>query len=186
MTSSARRPKRTSMSVSKMSNVTVGSAIVAAFIAAWIGGCSSQGTATSSNTAASGLIAARDRLVTDLHQCTQQYGYDPKLAQGIAESALAPHELQWRQCAYDATRVYEQANPAMKNQYEQLIAEDIEMTTAIQQGTMTRSQRRTRIEALIGQIKSAEEAQAKATATEQDRQMEQVRSVVENARGFGY
>jgi hypothetical protein len=73
-----------------------------------------------------------------------------------------------------------------EGQYDQLIAEDIAMTTAIQQGTMTRSQRRARIEGLIGQIKSAEEAQATATATEQARQMEQVRNVVESARGFSY
>src|SRR6185312_164433 len=163
-----------------MSNATTGLPILAVFIAALIGGCSSQGTATDS--AAGGSIAARDRLVADLHQCSQRYGYDPNQAQGVAENALAPRELPWRQCAYDAARVYEQANPAVKSQYEQLIAEDIEMTTAIQQGTMTRSQRRARIEELLGQIKSAEEAQAKATATEQDRQMEQVRNVVENAR----
>ena len=149
-----------------------------------IAGCSNQGPATDSP--ASGLIAARDKLVADIHQCSQRYGYDPTRVQGVAENALAPQELQWRQCAYDATRVYEQANPAMKARYEQLIAEDIEMTTAIQQGAMTRSQRRARIEALVAQIKSTEEAQAKATATEQERQMEQVRNVVESARGFAY
>jgi hypothetical protein len=176
--------KTTLSGVSKMSKATVGLPILGVFIAALIGGCSSQGTAADS--AAGGLIAARDKLVADLQQCSQRYGYDPNHVQGIAENALAPQELQWRQCAYDATRVYEQANPAMKSQYDQLITEDIAMTTAIQQGTMTRSQRRARIEGLIGQIKSAEEAQATATATEQARQMEQVRNVVESARGFSY
>jgi hypothetical protein len=176
--------KKTSGGASKMSNATVGFPVLAVFIAALIGGCSSQGTATDS--AAGGLIAARDKLVADIHQCSQRYGYDPNHVQGVAENALAPQELQWRQCAYDATRVYEQGNPAMKSQYEQLIAEDIGMTTAIQQGTMTRSQRRTRIETLVGQIKSAEEAQALATATEQERQMQQIRNVVESARGFAY
>jgi len=170
--------------ISKMSNVVLRSTILAVFIMASIAGCSSQGPATDS--AAGGLIAGRDKLIADVHQCSQRYGYDPTRMQGVAENALAPQELQWRQCAYDAIRVYEQANLAMKAQYEQLIAEDIEMTTAIQQGAMTRSQRRARIEELIGQIKSAEEAQAKATATEQERQMEQVRNVVESARGFAY
>jgi hypothetical protein len=51
---------------------------------------------------------------------------------------------------------------------------------------MTRSQRRARIEQLIAQIRSTEEAQARATAAEQARQMEQIRNVVESARGFGY
>lgn len=131
-------------------------------------------------------MAARDKLVADIGQCSQRYGYDPRSATGIAENALAPQELPWRQCAYDAVRVYEQANPAMASRYEQLISEDIGMTTAIQQGSMTRSQRRARIEELIAQIKSAEEAQVQAAATEQERQMQQIRNVVDNVRGFGY
>jgi len=147
-------------------------------------GCSSQGPATGST--ASGPIAARDKLIADVRQCSQRYGYDPNRVQGIGEHALAPQELEWRQCAYGAARVYERANPAVKSQYEQLIAEDIEMTTALQQGTITRSQRRARIEALIAQIKSAEETQAKVAATEQDRQMEQIRNVVDSARTFAY
>jgi hypothetical protein len=167
-----------------VSSPTMRSTMLAAFIAASISGCSSQGPATDAS--AGGLIAARDKLIADVHQCSQRYSYDPNRVQGVAENALAPQELQWRQCAYDATRAYERANPAMKSQYEQLIAEDIEMTRAIQQGAMTRSQRRARIEELIAQIKSAEEAQVNATATEQARQMEQIRNVVESARGFSY
>jgi hypothetical protein len=45
------------------------------------------------------LIAARDKLIADLQQCSQRYGYDPNHVQGVAENALAPQELQWRQCA---------------------------------------------------------------------------------------
>lgn len=131
-------------------------------------------------------MAARDKLVADIGQCSQRYGYDPRSAAGIAENALAPQEVPWRQCAYDAVRAYEPANPSMTSRYEQLISEDIQMTTAIQQGSMTRSQRRSRIEALIAQIKSAEEAQVEATAAEQERQMQQIRNVVDNVRGFGY
>jgi hypothetical protein len=158
--------------------------MMAAAIMALVSGCSSKSPTTGS--AADAPIAARDKLIADVHQCSQRYGYDPAHAQGVAENALAPQELPWRQCAYDAVRAYESANPALTSRYEQLIAEDIQMTTAIQQGTMTRSQRRTRIEALLAQIKSAEEAQAQATATEQARQMEQIRNVVDSARGFGY
>jgi hypothetical protein len=74
----------------------------------------------------------------------------------------------------------------MRGRYEQLIAEDIQMTTAIQQGAMTRSQRRARIEELLAQIKAAEEAQIEAAASEQARQNEQLRNVVDNFRGFSY
>jgi len=155
-----------------------------AAIAAAITGCTSQSGTTGQSGDTS--MAARDKLVADIGQCSQRYGYDPRSATGIAENALAPQELPWRQCAYDAVRVYEQANPAMASRYEQLISEDIGMTTAIQQGSMTRSQRRARIEELIAQIKSAEEAQVQAAATEQERQMQQIRNVVDNVRGFGY
>jgi hypothetical protein len=133
-----------------------------------------------------GLIAARDTLVADLRQCTQAHGYDPQDTAALPETALAPNELPWRQCAYDAVRAYAQSHPSLRGMYEQLIAEDIAMTTAIQQGTMTRAQRRQRIDALVGQIKAAEEEQIAAAASEQARQNEQLRNVVDNFRGFSY
>ena len=152
--------------------------------AAAIYGCASEGAKSTSS--ASGMMEARDKLVADIGQCSQRYGYDPNHVTGTADNALAPQELPWRQCVYDAVRLYERANPAMANRYEQLIAEDIQMTTAIQQGTMTRTQRRARIETLVAQIKADEEAQVNAAAIEQARQMEQVRNMVDGVRGFGY
>jgi hypothetical protein len=143
--------------------------------------CESQSTATGASSAS--VIDARDAFVADLKQCTQKHGYDPNAA-GLPENALAPNELPWRQCAYDAARKYGQAHPAVSDRYEQLITEDLQMTTAIQQGTMTRSQRRTRVEQLLEQIKAAEDAQIKAATSEQQRQQEQLRNVVEGARGF--
>ena len=130
------------------------------------------------------VIQSRDKLPGDMRQCTQQHGYDPVKLVGVAESALAPQELQWRQCVYDALRVYARANPAMVSRYEQLIAEDVTMTTAIQQGTMTRSQRRARVEQLIAQITSAEEAQIRAAAVEDARQMQQLQNTVNGLRAL--
>ena len=72
--------------------------------------------------------------------------------------------------------------PALADRYQQLINEDITMTNAIQSGTMTRSQRRVRVEALIAQIKSAEENLIQASAEEQQKQLDQVRQVVEQIR----
>lgn len=149
-----------------------------------ISACADQSSGPASG--GDGLIAARDRLVADLRQCTQTHGYDPQDTTGVAETALAPNELPWRQCAYDAVRAYSQSHPSLRGLYEQLIAEDIAMTTAIQQGTMTRSQRRERVDALVAQIKAAEEEQIAAAATEQARQNEQLRNVVDNFRGFSY
>ena len=158
------------------------SSILAAAMIAIVAGLGSQSMAMGSSS--TGVVEARDQLVADIQQCTQKHGYDPKAA-GLPENALAPTELAWRQCAYDATRKYGEAHPAVSGLYNQLISEDIEMTTAIQQGAMTRSQRRARIEELIGQIKTAEEAQIKAATEEQERQHEQLQNVVESARGFG-
>jgi hypothetical protein len=146
-----------------------------------VAACSS-GSSTSQSQ--SPLSAARQQLVADLGQCTNTFGYDPKTAAGVAENQLAPNELQWRQCAYDAVRKYGGSHPSLTGRYEQLINEDITMTNAIQAGSMTRSQRRQRIEALIEQIKEAEESQAQAAAVEQEQEMDRVRQVVDGMRGF--
>ena len=157
-------------------------AFLAAAVLFVVASCESPNTAKT--TSESSVIAARDRLVADLQQCTRSNGYDPK-AVGLPENALARNELKWRQCAYDAVRKYEQGHPSVRGMYDQLISEDIQMTTAIQQGNLTRSQRRTRIEQLVGQIKAAEDAEVRAAEVEQARQQEQLRNVVDSARGFG-
>ena len=146
--------------------------------------CSSGQTSSTSSSVTAPLMQARDKLIADVKACNAQYAYDPNSATGVAENALAPHELEWRHCAHDAVRRYERANPALTSRYDQLIAEDIQMTTAVQQGTMTRAQRRTRIQELVAEIKAAEEQEVQAAGVEQERQTEQVRSVVESMRGF--
>jgi hypothetical protein len=153
-------------------------------VACVIAGLSSCASKSSNSKSQSPLAAARQQLVADLGQCTQTFGYDPNSVTGVAENQLAPHELQWRQCGYDAVRKYARSHPALTAQYEQLINEDITMTNAIQAGAMTRSQRRQRIEALIAQIKSAEESQVQAAATEQAEETERVRQMVDGMRGF--
>ena len=145
-----------------------------------LNGCAQQSTTTASPQ--SSLATARQRLVVSLNQCTQRYGYDPNNVSAIGEHAMGQGELQWRQCAYDAIRAYEKSNPPLASLYEQLIAEDIEMTIAIQQGTLTRSQRRVRIDALVAQIKAAEEAEMNRYANEQAQQWDQVRQVVNGLR----
>jgi hypothetical protein len=164
------------MMLKNLRSLTLATAMIALVTA-----CESQSTATS--TSSDTVIAARDTFVADLKQCTLKHGYDPNAA-GLPENALAPNELPWRQCAYDAAHKYGQAHPAVSDRYEQLITEDLQMTSAIQQGTMTRSQRRTRVEQLIEQIKAAEDAQIRAATSDQERQQQQLRNVVDGARGF--
>ena len=156
-------------------------ALIVACAAAGMASCTGQ---SSSSKSQSPHGAARDELAADLGQCTQTFGYDPRNTTGVAENQLAPHELEWRQCAYDAVRKYAGSNPALTGRYEQLINEDITMTNAIQGGSMTRSQRRQRIQALLEQIKGAEESQAQAEAMDQAQETERVRRAVDGMRGF--
>jgi hypothetical protein len=153
-------------------------------IALLIAACSSSQTSSKSSSAAAPLMQARAKLVADVRACSGMYAYDPNSTAGIAENALAPQELQWRQCAYDAVRTYEHANPALTSRYDQLITEDMQMTTAVQQGTMTRTHRRARIQELVAEIKAAEEQQVQSAGAEQELQAEQVRNVVDSMRGF--
>jgi hypothetical protein len=67
-------------------------------------GLSSCGSPASGSKAQNPLAAARQQLVADLGQCTQTSGYDPNKVAGVPENQLAPNELQWRQCGYDAVR----------------------------------------------------------------------------------
>jgi hypothetical protein len=131
----------------------------------------------------------RERLTASIRECTQRTGYDPNAGQRLAPYALGRNELEWRQCAYDAVRAYAQATPPLRGQYEQLIAEDASMTAAIQQRTMTRAQRRARIDTLVEQIRGSEEglaaAEASATQADQSRRTELTRQVVDNVRMFG-
>jgi len=151
--------------------------ILAAGMATALSACTSHSPTTSP--AQSPLAAARQQLVADLGQCTKTFGYDPNNTTGVAENHLAPHEIEWRQCGYDAVRTYARNQPALAGQYEQLINEDITMTNAIQAGTMTRLQRRQRLEALIEQIKSAEESQTRAEAIEQQQHMDDARRMAD-------
>src|SRR5262245_16450439 len=139
------------------------------------------------------LSLLHQQLVSALKQCTGKYGYDPNQTAGVAENALAPNELQWRQCAYEAVRAYAEAHPSLADLYTQLINEDITMTTAIQQGTLTRSERRARIEALLIQIRTAEYRQIELTDNQgqggqnpgwSHQERERLSSLVEGVGGF--
>jgi len=139
------------------------------------------------------LSLLHQQLVADLKECTGRYGYDPDQTAAVAQNALAPNELPWRQCAYEAVRAYAKEHRSLSGLYSQLINEDIMMTTAIQQGTMTRSERRARIEALLTQIRVAEDSEIEAADNRgqggQDpswshQERDQLRNIADGVRGF--
>jgi uncharacterized protein YcfL len=125
----------------------------------------------------SGLIEARDKLVSDIHQCGQQHSYSPSAAAAVAEDTLAPNELEWRKCTYDAILVYARSNPTMIGKYQQLVYDDIVMTTHIQKHSMTRSNRRDRLNRLIADMKKMEDERVQMAEVDREQQSEQVQAV---------
>ncbi len=131
------------------------------------------------------LLGARQALDAALHQCTETYGYSPRTATNIPEHALAPHELQWNQCAYSAVRTYEKANPQLAPMYEQLISSYEQMTNQITAGTLTRSERQARTQEKLQAIQQAEHAEIAAANLQQAQQTQQMQNVIDTIRMLG-
>jgi hypothetical protein len=149
--------------------------------AAALSACQSQPVAPSEAT----LIQARARLSADIQHCSKTYNFDPD-APGLPQRKLAPNELSWRQCAYEAVRDYEKSNPALAPMYNSLIDEDILMTNALMQGQMTRSERHAKIMHLLDQIKTAEQEQIDETREDQAKKEQQMRNMYDLFRVFQY
>jgi hypothetical protein len=130
------------------------------------------------------VMESRANLLLALQRCSDEHGYDPANTQ-LGEHELAPGELGWRECAYGALRVHALSNPELKGQYEKLIAEDKRMTEAIVAGTMTRSERQSRIDVLVAEIRTAENAQARNTATDlRNVQINRLRETIDGLQDF--
>lgn len=146
-------------------------------------GCAGPEAAPPSASAA--LLAARSQLTADLHKCTETYGYSPRQASNVPEHALAPHELQWNQCAYSAVRTYEKANPALAPMYESLVTSYESMTDQVVHGTMTRSERLARTDQKLEAIRQAEDQQITAANLQQAQQSQQQQNVIDTIRMLG-
>ncbi len=166
-----------------MTRTAILSAAFAALFALGLAACASNNN-TAQSPATAKLTAARAKLTSDLEGCTTAHGYDPNKAAGIAENALAPGELEWRECAYTAARTYARANPSMRLDYELLITEDRSMTAAVQAGTLTRSERRAKLEARLADIRAREQQQMQAAEDAAEEDQEQLTNTVETMRGF--
>jgi len=150
--------------------------------------CSSGGGAsdTASNTAAAKadtLVDAREKLVAALKDCSGRYDYNPE-APGLPENAVAPHELEWRDCAYAAAREYTRVNTALAVDFTTLIDEDQRLTQAVAGGQMTRTERRQRLQPMIEGIRQKEEEQIQSLESDQARNLDLTRQVTEGLRGL--
>lgn len=136
---------------------------------------------TSQNAAATNAEASvRQQLSKDMSACRGRTGYDPASAAAYPNK-LAPNELQWRHCMYDALSAYAKASPAVAPQIQALIDGDIAMTTAVNQGTMTRDARKARLQQLIADVEAAE---ARA-ASDQQQQSDEFRNNITAIRALG-
>ncbi len=77
---------------------------------------------------------------------------------GLAEDALAPGERAWRACAYAAIETLVIPRTRIPDAYRRLITEDRILTDLIEQGKVTRSQRRTRLDKLVAELERGEAA----------------------------
>jgi hypothetical protein len=75
------------------------------------------------------------------NRCANEHGYDWQSPGGVEEKTLAVGEKAWRQCVYAGIRRDVVPNSAVPDEYERIIARDIEYTEAIEAGKMTRHER---------------------------------------------
>ena len=130
------------------------------------------------------VMESRANLLLALQRCSDEHGYEPSMVQA-AETALAPGELGWRECAYAALRVHALSNPDLRQQYEQLIEEDQRMTAGIAAGTLTRSERQSRIDTLVRDIRVVENSRAQRDATDlRNLQVERLRETIDGLQEF--
>lgn len=102
------------------------------------------------------MEAARAAFYRDLANCTKTYGYDPEKLSPLGAHQLAVNERKWRSCAYDAVEA--RLIPASRNPqlYQELIATDQVLTDEVEEGIVTRSQRRERIRETLVTIEARE------------------------------
>ena len=98
---------------------------------------------------------AEKTLQDALADCTARHGYDPA-GPALPDRALAPGERAWRDCAHQAILTSIVPKSSVPELYRSLIADDERMTAALDVGTMTRSERRIRLESSIEAIRAAE------------------------------
>jgi len=124
------------------------------------------------------IVQSRERLSAALDECTRQHGYDPALSDTLGESELGAGELEWRECAYQALRTHSRSVPDMTDRYEMAISADREMTKQVQEGRLTRSERRWRTEEMMDQIVTAEDVRIETEEGQKARE-EQLRGLTD-------
>lgn len=127
---------------------TIGVLVLAGLIAA----------CTATATAPRDVVIGRQQLDAHLQQCSARYGYDPEAASGLGPHALGSGEREWRECVYEGVEKFLMPKTLSPEAYRQAITEDRQMTARVAGGTMTRSERRERVQKIIEEIRQTEKA----------------------------
>lgn len=91
-----------------------------------------------------------------LVECTETFGLDPREQSAAGENELAVGELEWLECAYRGIEAIMVPSTKFPDMYRQLMADSRSMTVLVEQGEMTRTQRRNVLQAAIVEIENAE------------------------------
>ena len=98
----------------------------------------------------------RSALDGHLAECTEIHGLDPREQVSTGENELAVGEQEWLECAYRGIEAIMVPFTKFPDMYDQLIADSRSMTALVEQGEMTRTQRRNVLQAAIVEIENAE------------------------------
>ena len=128
-----------------------------------------------------------ERIEQHLAECSTAAGFDPRSAPNLSETSLVAGEAEWLNCAYSGVESIMIPNTDFPNLYRQLIAESKSLSSLMDKGEVTRTQRRNRMDALIAEIESKEiermvQGQAEMTEERKKQETEQVRQMIDNAR----
>ena len=130
-------------------------------------------TQTAGNGGSSKVLTAELNAALDAHlvECTEIHGLNPLELSGIGENELAAGEKEWLECAYRGVEAIMVPATEIPDMYRQLIADSRSMTDLVGEGEMTRTQRRTVMQAAIAEIEKAEigSLRGSAAANEADR-----------------
>lgn len=124
-----------------------------------------------------------EQLDAQLATCSGQYDYRA----GAMEASLGPHELApderaWRACVYQAVETNVMPNMNLRDRVQEVIDADRTMTDEIAAGTLTRAERRARVDKLLTALFNDEELSRREQAARMEQTMEADRDRMRDMR----
>ena len=106
---------------------------------------------------AAGVAGAMEAFRAAIAQCTETHSYNPD-DDTLSQTALGENERAWAACAYKSVETHLMPATRIPEMYEFMIGQHREMTDAIASGTMTRAERRARMDRIFASIRNQEAA----------------------------